>query len=345
MTKKKLTTNRAEMILSAIIDSYIEEGTPIGSKKLASNDKFNLSPATIRNVMSDLEDLGFIASPHTSSGRIPTPKGYRFFIDSLLQLQPLDQDEYVSIENTVSTLTSSNKDLALNVSSTLSNITHLAGIVTVPRKKNNILKEIDFIPLSDQRILAIIVINQKEVENKILQMKRDYTREELKESANYLNQNYSGKSLEFIKEDLLNQLKETSDLAKTLMNNIIDIADDVLNTEENDDYFVTGESHLMDHDELSDIKRLKALFNAFSEKQELLNILDKSLTTSNIQIFIGEESGYKIFDNCTLITAPYTNEEGSIGVLGVIGPTRMEYQRVIPIVDVTAKLLSKSLKS
>ena len=339
MSKKKLTTNRSEMILSAIIDSYIEEGTPIGSKKLASNERFDLSPATIRNVMSDLEELGFIASPHISSGRIPTPKGYRFFIDSLLQLQPLDQDEYTSIENTVSTLTSSNKDLALNVSSTLSNITHLAGIVTVPRKKNNILKEIDFIPLSDRRILAIIVINQKEVENKILQMKRDYTRQELQQSSNYLNQNYSGKSLEFIKKDLLNQLKETSDLAKTLMNNIIDIADD------NDDYFVTGESHLMDHDELSDIKRLKALFNAFSEKQELLNILDKSLTTSNIQIFIGEESGYKIFDNCTLITAPYTNDEGSIGVLGVIGPTRMAYQRVIPIVDVTAKLLSKSLKS
>ena len=263
MSKKKLTTNRAEMILSAIIDSYIEDGTPIGSKKLASNEGFNLSSATIRNVMSDLEDLGFIASPHTSSGRIPTPKGYRFFIDSLLQHEPIEQDEYTSIENTVSALTPSNKDLALSVSSTLSTITNLAGIVTVPRKMNNILKEIDFIPLSDQRILAIIVINQKEVENKILQMKRDYTRDELQRSANYLNQNYSGRSLEFIKEDLLNQLKETSDLAKTLMNNIIDIANDVLTTDDNDDYFVTGESHLMDHDELSDIKRLKALFNAF----------------------------------------------------------------------------------
>ena len=203
MTKKKLTTNRAEMILSAIIDSYIEDGTPIGSKKLASNEGFNLSSATIRNVMSDLEDLGFIASPHTSAGRIPTPKGYRFFIDSLLQLEPIEQDEYTSIENTVSALTPSNKDLALSVSSKLSTITNLAGIVTVPRKMNNILKEIDFIPLSDQRILAIIVINQKEVENKILQMKRDYTRDELQQSANYLNQNYSGRSLEFIKEDLV----------------------------------------------------------------------------------------------------------------------------------------------
>ena len=156
MTKKKLTTNRAEMILSAIIDSYIEEGTPIGSKKLASNDKFNLSPATIRNVMSDLEDLGFIASPHTSSGRIPTPKGYRFFIDSLLQLEPLEKDEYTSIENTVSTLMPSNKDLALNVSSTLSTITNLAGFVPVPRKKHSILKEIDFFLYHIQTINFIL---------------------------------------------------------------------------------------------------------------------------------------------------------------------------------------------
>ena len=295
--------------------------------------------------LTDLEDLGFITSPHRSSGRIPTPKGYRFFIDSLLQLEPLDVEEYNSIENTIINDASSSKDLALNVSSTLSSITHLAGIVTVPKKKDNILKEIDFIPLSDKRILAIIVINETEVENKILQMKRNYSRNELQQSANFINQNYSGKSLEIIKNDLLNQLKETSDLAKTLMNNLIDITDDVINTKDSDGYYMTGENHLLDHDELSDINRLKELFNAFSEKQELLQILDKSISTSNIQIFIGEESGYKIFDNCTLITAPYTNKEGSIGVLGVIGPTRMEYQRVIPIVDVTAKLLSRSLKT
>lgn len=345
MSKTKLRSNRAEKILSAIIDTYIEEGQPIGSKKLASKERFNLSPATIRNVMSDLEDLGFITSPHRSSGRIPTPKGYRFFIDSLLQLEPLDVEEYNSIENTIINDASSSKDLALNVSSTLSSITHLAGIVTVPKKKDNILKEIDFIPLSDKRILAIIVINETEVENKILQMKRNYSRDELQQSANFINQNYSGKSLEIIKNDLLNQLKETSDLAKTLMNNLIDITDDVINTKDSDGYYMTGENHLLDHDELSDINHLKELFNAFSEKQELLQILDKSISTSNIQIFIGEESGYKIFDNCTLITAPYTNKEGSIGVLGVIGPTRMEYQRVIPIVDVTAKLLSRSLKT
>ena len=342
--KNKTPSDRAKRILSAIIDNYIEEGTPIGSKKLSTYNRFNLSSATIRNVMSDLEDLGFIASPHTSAGRIPTSKGYRFFIDRLLEFQPVDSNEFASIKNTVSQTKSSNKDLATNVSTILSAITQLAGIVTVPKKHKSTLKEIDFIPLSEQRVLAIVVINDSEVENKILQMKRNYSRDELQISANYLNQNYVGRSFEYIKNDLLTKLKETSALANSLMNNIINIADELLTNQNKDEYVVTGKDQLLDFEELSDINRLKDLFDAFNEQQQLLQLLDKSMSTSNIQIFIGQESGYRIFDNCTLITAPYTNEVGSVGVLGVIGPTRIAYQRVIPIVDVTAKLLSQSLK-
>ncbi len=342
--KNKTPSDRAKRILSAIIDNYIEEGTPIGSKKLSTYNRFNLSSATIRNVMSDLEDLGFIASPHTSAGRIPTSKGYRFFIDRLLELQPVDNNEIASIKDTVSQTKSSNKDLATNVSTILSAITQLAGIVTVPKTQKSTLKEIDFIPLSEQRVLAIVVINDSEVENKILQMKRNYSRDELQISANYLNQNYVGRSFEYIKNDLLTKLKETSALANSLMNNIVNIADELLTNQNKDEYVVTGKNQLLDFEELSDINRLKDLFDAFNEQQQLLQLLDKSMSTSNVQIFIGQESGYRIFDNCTLITAPYTNEMGSVGVLGVIGPTRIAYQRVIPIVDVTAKLLSQSLK-
>ena len=342
--KNKTPSDRAKKVLAAIIDNYIEKGIPIGSKKLSTYNRFDLSPATIRNVMSDLEDLGFIASPHTSAGRIPTPKGYRFFIDRLLELQPVDRNEIASIKDTVNKTKSSGKDLATNVSSTLSAITQLAGIVTVPKKNKSTLKEIDFIPLSEQRVLAIVVINDAEVENKILQMKRNYSRDELQISANYLNQNYVGRSFEYIKNDLLTQLKETSTLANSLMNDIVNIADELLTDQNKDEYVMTGKNQLLDFEELSDISRLKKLFNAFNEKQQLLQLLDKSMSTTNIQIFIGQESGYRIFDNCTLITAPYTNEEGSVGVLGVIGPTRIAYQRVIPIVDVTAKLLSQSLK-
>jgi heat-inducible transcriptional repressor len=342
--KNKTPSDRAKQILSAIIDNYIEEGTPIGSKKLSSYNRFNLSSATIRNVMSDLEDLGFIASPHTSAGRIPTSKGYRFFIDRLLEFQPVDSNEIASIKDTVSQTKSSNKDLATNVSTTLSAITQLAGIVTVPKQHKSTLKEIDFIPLSEQRVLAIVVINDSEVENKILQMKRNFSRDELQISANYLNQNYVGRSFEYIKNNLLTQLKETSALANSLMNDIINIADELLTNQNKDEYVVTGKNQLLDFEELSDMNQLKELFDAFNEQQLLLQLLDKSMSSSNIQIFIGQESGYKIFDNCTLITAPYTNEVGSVGVLGVIGPTRIAYQRVIPIVDVTAKLLSQSLK-
>ena len=342
--KNKTPSDRAKEILSAIINNYIEEGTPIGSKKLSTYNRFNLSPATIRNVMSDLEHLGFIASPHTSAGRIPTSKGYRFFIDRLLELQPVDNNEIASIKDTVSQTKSSNKDLATNVSTILSAITQLAGIVTVPKTQKSTLKEIDFIPLSEQRVLAIVVINDSEVENKILQMKRNYSRDELQISANYLNQNYVGRSFEYIKNDLLTKLKETSALANSLMNNIINIADELLINQNKDEYVVTGKNQLLDFEELSDINRLKDLFDAFNEQQQLLQLLDKSMSTSNVQIFIGQESGYRIFDNCTLITAPYTNEMGSVGVLGVIGPTRIAYQRVIPIVNVTAKLLSQSLK-
>jgi heat-inducible transcriptional repressor len=342
--KNKTPSDRAKQILSAIIDNYIEEGTPIGSKKLSSYNRFNLSSATIRNVMSDLEDLGFIASPHTSAGRIPTSKGYRFFIDRLLEFQPVDSNEIASIKDTVSQTKSSNKDLATNVSTTLSAITQLAGIVTVPKQHKSTLKEIDFIPLSEQRVLAIVVINDSEVENKILQMKRNFSRDELQISANYLNQNYVGRSFEYIKNNLLTQLKETSALANSLMNDIINIADELLTNQNKDEYVVTGKNQLLDFEELSDMNQLKELFDAFNEQQLLLQLLDKSMSTSNIQIFIGQESGYRIFDNCTLITAPYTNEVGSVGVLGVIGPTRIAYQRVIPIVDVTAKLLSQSLK-
>jgi len=339
-----MPSHRARRILSAIIDKYIEEGIPIGSKSLSLADNIGLSPASIRNVMSDLEELGFIASPYTSSGRVPTSKGYRFFIDSLLKLQPVEATELERIKKRVNFHESNSRELAISVSNTLSAITKLAGIVTIPKQQVTRLKEIDFIQLSEKRILAIIVMNETEVENRILQMKRDYSKDELKQASNYLNTHYKGRSLSYIKKHLINELMQTKDSVNSLMSDLIDIADQVLDFDESDEYIVAGQRRLMDFHELSDIKKLRQLFDAFKEKQQLLELLDKSMSTSGIQIFIGEESGYQMFDNCTLITSPYTTEDGAIGVLGVIGPTRIAYQKVIPIVDITAKLLGKSLK-
>ncbi len=339
-----MPSHRAKRILSAIVDKYIQEGIPIGSKSLSLADEIGLSPASIRNVMSDLEELGFIASPYTSSGRVPTSKGYRFFIDSLLQLQPVEANELERIKKRVNTHESNSRELAISVSNTLSAITKLAGIVTIPKQQVTRLKEIDFIQLSEKRILAIIVMNETEVENRILQMKRDYSKDELKQASNYLNTHYTGRSLSYIKKHLINEMIQTKESVNSLMSDLIDIADKVLDFDESDEYIVAGQRRLMDFHELSDIKKLRQLFDAFREKQQLLELLDKSMSTDGIQIFIGEESGYQMFNNCTLITSPYTTEEGAIGVLGVIGPTRIAYQKVIPIVDITAKLLGKSLK-
>jgi len=339
-----MPSHRARRILSAIIDKYIEEGIPIGSKSLSLADNIGLSPASIRNVMSDLEELGFIASPYTSSGRVPTSKGYRFFIDSLLKLQPVEATELERIKKRVNLHDSNSRELAISVSNTLSAITKLAGIVTIPKQQVTRLKEIDFIQLSEKRILAIIVMNETEVENRILQMKRDYSKDELKQASNYINTHYKGRSLSYIKKHLINELMQTKEAVNSLMSDLIDIADQVLDFAEPDEYIVAGQRRLMDFHELADIKKLRQLFDAFKEKQQLLELLDKSMSTNGIQIFIGEESGYQMFDNCTLITTPYTTEDGAIGVLGVIGPTRIAYQKVIPIVAITAKLLGKSLK-
>ena len=339
-----MPSQRARRILSAIVDKYIQEGIPIGSKSLSLADEIGLSPASIRHVMSDLEELGFIASPYTSSGRVPTSKGYRFFIDSLLKLQPVEAKELERIKKRVNTHESNSRELAISVSNALSAITKLVGIVTIPKQKVIRLKEIDFIQLSEKRILAIIVMNETEVENRILQMKRNYSKDELKQASNYLNTHYKGRSLSYIKKHLINELVQTKESVNSLMSDLIDIADKVLDFDESNEYIVAGQRRLMDFHELSDINKLRQLFDAFREKQQLLELLEKSMSTDGIQIFIGEESGYQIFDNCTLITSPYTTEEGAIGVLGVIGPTRIAYQKVIPIVEITAKLLGKSLK-
>ena len=197
---------RAKLILSTIVDKYVQDGIPVGSKSLSLTDSIDLSPATIRHVMSDLEELGFIASPHRSSGRIPTPKGYRFFIDSLLKLKPVEQNEIRNIKARVQTNKNSGRELAKSVSNTLSAITKLAGIVTIPKQSVTRLKEIDFIPLSDKKILAIIVTNEAEVENRILKMNRIYSREKLNRAANYLNTNFKGRSLVYIKKQLIKEL-------------------------------------------------------------------------------------------------------------------------------------------
>jgi heat-inducible transcriptional repressor len=339
-------SERAQLLLKALIESYIRDGQPVGSRALSRDSGLSLSPATIRNVMADLEDLGFVASPHTSAGRIPTDKGYRLFVDSLLKLKPLQHEEVEEIERRLSEA-SNGRALLQTVSQMLSSVTHMAGLVTLPNPHYVALSQIEFIGLSENRALAIMVMNNGEVENRVVQLDRRYSGEELRRAANYLNEAFAGRSLPDVRAMLVRQLQETRQHMNQLMQDAIQVAQKVFDAkpDEQVEYVIAGETNLMGFAELGNIDRLRRLFEAFNEKHDILRPLDSCLRAQGIQIFIGQESGYQILGDVSLVAAPYLLDNQVVGVLGIIGPTRMAYERVIPIVDVTAKLLGSALNA
>ena len=340
-------SERAQLLLKALIESYIRDGQPVGSRTLSRDSGLSLSSATIRNVMADLEELGFVVSPHTSAGRIPTDKGYRLFVDSLLKLKPLQTEEIDDIERRLRNDVSNGRTLVQTVSQMLSSVTQMAGLVTLPNPHYVALSQIEFIGLSENRALAIMVMNNREVENRVVQLERAYSSEELRRAANYLNEAFAGRSLPEVRASLLKQLQETRQTMNQLMQDAIQMAQKVFETpgEERVGYVIAGETNLMGFAELSNVDRLRRLFEAFNEKHDMLRLLDNCLQAQGIQIFIGHESGYQILDDISVVTAPYMLDNQVVGVLGVIGPTRMAYERVIPIVDVTAKLLGSALNA
>jgi heat-inducible transcriptional repressor len=336
---------RAQHLLRALVDRYIREGNPVGSRTLSRDSGLDLSPATIRNVMADLEDLGFIESPHTSAGRVPTNQGYRFFVDTLVRFTPPTGEDIELFQEGLAEVAGDPQALALSVSSLLSAVTRLAGVVTVPRRAQMALRQIEFLPLSGRRVLAIFVVNETEVQNKVLSVRRDFSESELREAANYLTAQFRGRDLYQVRKQLLSELRETRESMNRLMVEAIELAQEAFPAEEPDAQFiVAGETNLMKIEELADLEKLRGLFEAFSRRRDILHLLDQSLHGEGVQIFIGHESGYKVLDSCSVIAAPYVADDDTMGVLGVIGPTRMAYERVIPLVDVTAKLLGRALR-
>lgn len=341
-------SERAQQLLKLLVEHYIRDGQPVGSRTLSRDLNLKLSAATIRNVMADLEELGFVASPHTSAGRVPTDKGYRFFVDTLLKFQPLEDEKVAAIQTRLDEHADDPKALVAAASQLLSNVTRLAGLVTLPRQSHAALSQIEFVPLSDNRILVVLVMNGREVQNRILQLDRYYSADELRRAANYLNQQFAGKELSAVREHLLNQLKETREHLNQMMMDAIRLAQQAVTPaagSERMEYVIAGETNLMGFAELSNVEKLRRLFEAFTQQRDILHLLDQSLKAEGVQIFIGQESGYTILDDCSVVTAPYTVDKEVVGVLGVIGPTRMAYERVIPIVDITAKLLGAALNS
>ncbi len=342
-----LLSERAQQLLKLLVEHYIRDGQPVGSRTLARDLGLSLSAATIRNVMADLEALGFVTSPHTSAGRVPTDKGYRFFVDTLLKFQPLADDKIAAIQTRLGEDYDDPKALVAAASQLLSSVTRLAGVVTLPRQSHAALSHIEFVPLSDNRVLAILVVNGREVQNRILQLERHYGADELRHASNYLNQEFGGRELSNVREHLLNQLKETREHLNQMMLDAIRLAQHVVSAPPSGrmEYVMAGETNLMGFAELSNVEKLRRLFEAFTQQRDILHLLDQSLKAEGVQIFIGQESGYTILDDCSIVTAPYTLDKEVVGVLGVIGPTRMAYERVIPIVDITAKLLGSALNS
>ncbi len=338
-------SERAQVLFKTLVERYIEEGTPVGSRTLARNTGLDLSAATIRNVMSDLEDMGLIRSPHTSAGRVPTVQGYRLFVDSMLTVKSLrDRDVQRLYQNL-------NTDLDLDTllhrtSDMLSQVTSLASIVMLPRSEHKSLRHVEFLPMDDNRVLVILVINEKEVQNRIIHTQRSYSASELEQAANYLNRIFAGREISQVRDEIVKDMGATHEEMNRMMQAVMEVTQKAISDDSgSDDYLVSGQTNLMGVSELSDVQQLKQLFEAFTGKRDILHLLDQALNAHGIQIFIGEESGYEVLDNCSVVTSTYGSDGEVLGVLGVIGPTRMAYQRVIPIVDMTARILGASLKS
>ncbi len=336
---------RATLLLKTLVQMHIRDGGPVASKSLHVESGLSVSPATIRNIMSDLEERGLLSSPHTSAGRVPTALGYRFFVDSLLQVGPIDESAIHALREQLNPNRPAN-ELVQSANSLLAQMTAQAGIITIPKPAANQLRQIEFLPLSDNRVLVILVVNEREVQNRVIQLNRTMSEAELRAAADWVNQRYAGTELSLIKSRLVSEMAEARSTIDDYLAAALELANTALDGEaDNDDYLLSGESHLLEQATPQDMAKLRELFDVFERKRDILDLLERCSRADGIQIFIGEEAGFEVFGDFSVITAPYAQGTQPLGVLGVIGPKRMAYERVIPMVDVTARMLSAALSS
>lgn len=337
---------RARQLLRTLIGRYIRSGEPVGSQTLARHAGLDVSAATIRNILSDLEEAGLLSAPHTSAGRIPTSQGYRLFVDSLLQVRPLPEGDLVRLRSELPTGLGTQALLG-SASELLSAMTHFVGVVSVPKREQFAFRRIDFVPLDAQRVLAILVFSDNDVQNRIIQTRRAFDAGDLERVANYLNAHFSGRPVAEIRATLLRELKSTRSEMETLLSQSIELAEGALEPA-SDDMVLAGQTRLMGLQEMTDVDRLRELFEAFARKREILQLLERTIQAPGMRIFIGEETGLAPLEGVSLVTAPYT-AGGAVGgrvlgVLGVIGPTRMAYDRVIPVVQAAADALGAAFE-
>lgn len=343
----KTLSERSQHLLNTLVDRYIREGVPVASKALAQDAALALSPASIRNIMAELEDAGYLRSPHTSAGRVPTDLGYRLFVDNAVIASDLTNHEIEGLRGKFDNRLNS-KQLAESASGILSDITHQAGVVLLPRSQSMVFRQLEFLPLSSQRVLVILVLNEHEVQNRVIHTDQNFSAEQLQQAAAFVNEHFAGRDVRDVRCELLISMQEDRSLIDQLMQSAIDFASKALESVEDSesDYVVAGQANLIDEQvgQPHDMQRLRELFEAFQQKKDILHLMESCAKAQGIQVFIGEESGYGVLDDFSVITAPYQVNGKPVGVLGVIGPTRMAYERVVPMVDITAKLLSAALK-
>jgi len=336
-----MLSERAQTLLKILVERYIADGQPVGSRVLSRFSTLELSPATIRNVMADLEEMGFVTSPHTSAGRVPTPKGYRIFVDTLLTVRPMEELERQQLEEHLAP--DDPHRVVSAASQILSDLTHFAGVVVAPRRRGAVLRHVEFFGLSEKRVLLIIVASDGEVQNRVLVTDRSYSPSQLVEAANYINQNYAGLEFDQLRTKVRGELLELHQDISGLMQAAIVAGSESLR-QPSENVVISGGRNLLEvHDLSNDMDRLRRLFDVFERKTQLLELLEQSERAEGVKIFIGGESTLVPLDECSIVTAPYEVDGQVVGTVGVIGPTRMAYERVIPIVDVTAKLVSSAL--
>ncbi len=339
---------RDRILMKSLIESYVRQGTPIGSKALLQQSHLSVSPATVRNIMADLEKQGLVLSPHTSAGRIPTTRGLRIFVDRLIRVRSLKTDVIEHLKRHLHPQQET-KALLGSASHLLSDMTKMASLVQIPCTPVNRLEHIDFVPLSDNRLLVVMVLENEEIQNRVITVDRSYQRDELVEMSNFLNQHLVGKDLNCARQDLFGQLVEDKQQLDQHLQKAMEIAEKgfkqstELAQAENEGFHLSGQTNLVAMASHGQLNNIEQIFAAFKQKQEIMSLLDQSLAAEGVKIFIGEETGSQGLQDCSIIAAPYKKKGESIGVLAVVGPTRMHYDKVIPIVDVTAKMLSAAL--
>ena len=341
----QLLDARAQQLFKLVVEHYIGEGRPVPSKALAQLPDVSVSSATVRNILADLEHVGLVRSPHTSAGKIPTVEGLRFFIDSVLSVDPLDPRRLEEVERQLDPDLSP-KELVASASELLSHLTHLTCVVTTPRRDGVALKHVEFVKLTEKRVLVVLVMQDREVQNRVIHTERDYAESELTAASNFVNQEYAGKSLLAIREAVLGSMESDKSRMDQLMQTALELANrtfEVSEDEEGDQQVVVaGETRLLDAS--GDMESVRTLFDAFSRKGSILHLLDRCLESDGIQLFIGQETGYAVLDDVSMLTTAYEVDGQMAGVLGVIGPTRMAYNEVIPVIDVTARVLGAALR-